>query len=121
MKQFFLTMAGVFAGLSLFFVVLPITVVLLAFASARPAEAPSNSILTLDLRTAIADQAPHSPLAFLTGHTLSVTQIVQGLRAAEGDSLDEVAAAQLASGETPAESIPRDGARVADEIRAFIG
>ena len=112
MKQFFLTMAGVFAGLSLFFVVLPITVVLLALASARPAEAPSNSILTLDLRTAIADQAPHSPLAFLTSHTLSVTQIVQGLRAAEGDSRIKALFIRLPEGGmTPA---------VADEVRGAI-
>ena len=86
MKQFFLTMAGVFAGLTLFFVGLPIVLIAMIAASARPAPPPSNTILSLDLRGPISDQSPHSPLAFLNGRSLSVASIVQGLHQAETDT-----------------------------------
>ena len=79
-------MAGVFAGLSLFFVGVPILLIAMVAASARPAPPPANTILSLDLRGAISDQSPHSPLAFLNGRTLSVASIVQGLRQAETDT-----------------------------------
>ena len=85
-KQFFLTMAGVFAGLTLFFVGLPIVLIAMIAASARPAPPPSNTILSLDLRGPISDQSPHSPLAFLNGRSLSVASIVQGLHQAETDT-----------------------------------
>ncbi len=86
MKQFFLTMAGVFAGLVVFFVGLPILLIVIIASSAKPAQTPSNAILSLDLRTAITDQAPRNPLAFLSNRALSVSEIVQGLRQAESDT-----------------------------------
>ena len=83
MKQFFLTMGGVFAGLVVFFIGLPILLVIILASSAKPAPTPANSILSLDLRTGITDQAARNPLAFLSSKALSVAQIVQGLHQAE--------------------------------------
>lgn len=109
MKQFFLTMAGVFAGLVLFFVGLPILLIVVIAANARPATPPANTILSLDLRNAISDQDPRSPLAFLGGRNLSVTSIVRGLRQAETDSNVKALLVRLPEGGmTPA---------TADEIR----
>ena len=82
MKQFFLTMAGVFAGLLLFFVGLPIVLIGMVAASSRPEPPPANTILSLDLRTAISDQESRNPFAFLSAHSLSVQQIVNGLKQA---------------------------------------
>jgi protease-4 len=51
MKQFFLTMAGVFAGLFLFFVIIPFFFLWFAVASLSAKEpAPSHTVLELDLR-----------------------------------------------------------------------
>jgi len=112
LKQFFLTMAGVFAGLLLFFVGLPVVLIGVIAASSRPAPPPSNSILSLDLRTAISDQDSRNPFAFLSPHTLSVQQIVNGLKQAEGDTHVKALLVRLPEGGlAPA---------VADEIRGAL-
>lgn len=112
MKQFFLTMAGVFAGLLLFFVGLPIVLVGMVAASSRPAPPPANTILSLDLRTAISDQESRNPFAFLSAHSLSVQQIVNGLKQAEGDTHVKALLVRLPEGGlAPA---------VADEIRGAL-
>ncbi len=112
MKQFFLTMAGVFAGLLLFFVGLPIVLIGMIAASSRPAPPPANSILSLDLRTAISDQESRNPFAFLSSHSLSVQQIVSGLKQAEGDTHVKALLVRLPEGGlAPA---------VADEIRGAL-
>lgn len=49
MKQFFLTIAGVFAGLMLFFVVLPMLFIFAAAGAAQPT-LPARSVLEIDLR-----------------------------------------------------------------------
>ena len=112
MKQFFLTMAGVFAGLLLFFVGLPIVLIGMVAASSRPAPPPANTILSLDLRTAISDQESRNPFAFLSAHSLSVQQIVNGLKQAEGDTHVKALLVRLPEGGlAPA---------VADEIRGAL-
>ena len=48
MKQFFLTMLGVFAGLVLFFVIVPVVLLTIAIGSATSKEpTPSNTVLEL--------------------------------------------------------------------------
>ena len=53
MKQFLLTMAGVVAGLTLFFVGLPVLFVVMALSASRPV--PSASVLDLDLRRSMCE------------------------------------------------------------------
>ena len=85
MKQFLITVGGVFAGLLLFFVGLPMLVLSLLAASARPTPAPANTVLTLDLREPLTDQDSGAPLAFLSGRTLSAVSMVQTLNRAARD------------------------------------
>jgi protease-4 len=85
MKQFLLTMAGVFAGLILFFIGIPIILIGVAASSARPAPPPSSTILNLDLRQALADQDAQDPFALFEGRSASVLSTVETLRRAEHD------------------------------------
>jgi protease-4 len=86
MKQFVLTMAGVFAGLLLFFVVLPFLFIMaLATAAASHSAPPARTVLQLDLRGKLTDQPSANPFAALTGGGDSVIGIIQTLRAAEKD------------------------------------
>jgi protease-4 len=86
MKQFLLTMAGVFAGLLLFFVGVPFLLIASLAGSAKPTPPPARAILSLDLRQTMADQEPQNPLAFLGGGATSVLSTVETLRRAEHDS-----------------------------------
>jgi protease-4 len=87
MKSFLVTVAGVFAGLFLFFVVLPFgLIVMIVGSAAKPAATPANSVLQLDLRQALPDQDPPGLLAALRTHSPSVMSIEQTLRAAETDA-----------------------------------
>jgi protease-4 len=85
MKQFLVTVAGVFAGLLLFFVGVPLLLLALLANAARPAEAPLVSVVQLDLRGDLPDQEPSSPLAALRSRAPSVMAIEQVLRRAESD------------------------------------
>lgn len=87
MKQFFLTMLGVFAGLVAFFIVLPIAALLFfaAAAGASKPTTPANSVLELDLREGLTDQQPTNPFAAFSGSGLSVVHIVDTLAQAEKD------------------------------------
>ncbi|HYG28326.1 MAG TPA: S49 family peptidase, partial [Caulobacteraceae bacterium] len=89
MKQFLLTMAGVFAGLLLFLVGVPFLLVVMAAGAAQPAAVPAGSVLELDLREDLSDQDSQNPLAAFSGGGLSVISIVETLRHAETD--DKVA------------------------------
>ncbi|CAN5201795.1 signal peptide peptidase SppA [soil metagenome] len=112
MKQFFLTVLGVFAGLLLFFVVVPVALITVAAASSSKPAAPSSSVLELDLRDGITDQASTNPLAVFSGSSLSVMKIVDTLAQAEKDSHVKVLLLRLPEGGvTPAS---------ADEIRQAI-
>ncbi len=86
MKQFLLTVAGVFVGLVLFMVVVPLALIGLAISSAQPAPITGRAVLTLDLRNGLTDQAPQSGLAIFGSGNLSVMGIEDGLRRAASDS-----------------------------------
>ncbi|WP_420471351.1 signal peptide peptidase SppA [Brevundimonas sp. FT23042] len=113
MKQFFLTMGGVFAGLILFFVVIPLVflTILIASVSAK-APTPTNTVLELDLREGLSDQAPASPFAVFGGSGLSTMQIVDTLAQAQTDDKVKALLIRLPeAGITPA---------AADEIRQAV-
>ena len=86
MKQFFLTVLGVFTGLILFVVVVPIVLITIAISTASSEEpTPRNTVLELDLRDGVTDQAPSNPFAIFGGSGLSTLQIVDTLAQAEDD------------------------------------
>ena len=85
MKQFVITVAGVFVGLLLFFVGLPLLVVAMLVSAARPAATPEVAVISLDLRGPLPDQDPRSPLAALQQGAPSVMSIERVLRRAESD------------------------------------
>jgi len=86
MKQFFITVAGVFAGLVLFLVGVPFLLLVMAAGATRPAATPPQTVLTLDLRDKLTDQDPQNPLAAFGRRTLSVMGVIETLRRAETDS-----------------------------------
>ena len=67
MKQFLLTMAGVFAGLLLFLVGVPFLLIVMAAGAAQPSALPSHAVLELDLREDLSDQDAQNPLAAFSG------------------------------------------------------
>lgn len=85
MKQFLITAAGVFAGLMIFLVGVPLILVSLAL-GATTTPVPSRAVLELDLRNNLTDQAPQSPLAGFGRGSVAVMTIVETLRRAETDS-----------------------------------
>lgn len=85
MKQFFLTVAGVFVGLLLFVVGVPFLLIVMAAGAARPTPTPAHAVLQLDLRQGLTDQAPKNPFASLSGGGDSVMSIIETLRRAEKD------------------------------------
>ena len=90
MKQFFLTVLGVFTGLVLFLVIVPIALIMMAAASAgsKPS-VPRNTVLELDLRQGVSDSPSTNPLSF-GGAGLSVIEIVDGLAQAGDDAAVKV-------------------------------
>ncbi|MDO8294836.1 MAG: signal peptide peptidase SppA [Caulobacter sp.] len=87
MKQFLLTMAGVFAGLVLFFVLIPFLVIgsMIGAASKPRDTTPAQAVLELDLRGGLTDQDPQNPFAAFGGSGLSVVSVIETLRHAETD------------------------------------
>lgn len=85
MKQFLITAAGVFAGLVIFLVGVPMVLIGMAISATAPAPMPAQTVLELDLRGSLADQAPNSPLWGLARNSNSVMSIIETLRRAEGD------------------------------------
>ena len=116
MKQFFLTLAGVFAGLLLFFVGLPILLVVWAVAAAQPEGAPPNAVLELDLRQPLTDQDAQTPFAAFSGD-LSVMRVVRTLERAGGDA--NVRGVVIRLPETGMEPAAAEEIRLA--VRAFRG
>lgn len=111
MKQFVLTVAGVFLGLLLFFVAIPILLIASAAGSAKPA-VHHRAVLEIDLRQGLTDQAPNNPFATLGGSGLSTLNIVETLDQAEDDSRIKAVLIRLPEmGVTPA---------AADELRQAI-
>ena len=113
MKQFFLTVLGVFAGLFLFLVVVPIVFVVIAIGSVSSKEpTPANTVLELDLREGLTDQTPTNPFAIFGGSGLSTLQIVDTLAQAGDDNRVKVLLIRLPeAGISPA---------AADEIRQAV-
>ncbi|HYF23533.1 MAG TPA: signal peptide peptidase SppA [Caulobacteraceae bacterium] len=85
MKQFLVTVAGVFVGLLLFFIVLPLSLIFGAASSAK-SPIPAQAVLELDLRDGLSDQDPQNPFALFGGGGTSVMSVVETLDRAEDDS-----------------------------------
>ncbi len=85
MKQFLLTLAGVFAGLTLFFIGVPFLLISIALGGARAPTTPAVSALVLDLRGTLTDQEPETLLSAFGQHPRSVMRIVETLKRAETD------------------------------------
>jgi protease IV len=85
MKQFFITIAGVFVGLMLFAIGVPLMLIAVAAAAAKPAPTPARAVLVLDLRDGLTDQAPQNPFAFFRGKGLSVMGVEETLKQAGRD------------------------------------
>ncbi len=85
MKQFLTTLAGVFFGLLLFMIGVPVLIIAGLAAGSRPAPLAGRNVLVLDLRSGLTDQEASAPLALFTGKTLSVLGIEQVLRRAQSD------------------------------------
>jgi protease-4 len=85
MKTFFITLAGVFVGLLLFFIAIPIFGLAAVSAVTSPEKTPSQAVLVLDLRSGLADQG--AAAAILAGGAApdSTTRIVLALRGAAAD------------------------------------
>lgn len=112
MKQFFLTVLGVFTGLILFVVVVPIVLIIAAAASSSEPVTPANAVLELDLREGLTDQVSNNPFAAFGGSGLSVVGIVDTLAQAEKDDHVKVLLVRLPeAGLAPA---------AADEIRQAV-
>jgi len=85
MKQFLITAAGVFAGLVIFLIGVPIVLIGMAMSATAPAPTPARTVLELDLRDPLTDQAPHNPLWGIGRNSTSVMSIIETLRRAEKD------------------------------------
>jgi protease IV len=85
MKQFLMTMAGVFAALVLFFIGLPFVLIMMAAGASRGPATPSAAVLSLDLRRPLTDQSADNPLAAFGRSSVSVMSVVESLHRAERD------------------------------------
>ena len=115
MKQFLLTMAGVLAGLILFFIGLPFLLVIFIAASAKPAAAPANTVLALDLRRPLTDQEPQNPFAALGATRLSVMGVVSTLKRAEADGAVKALLIRLPEGGLA----PAAADEIRDAVKSF--
>jgi protease-4 len=112
MKQFLITAAGVFAGLMIFLIGVPIILISMAASATGPSPLPMKTVLELDLRQPLTDQSPQGPFAGIGHRSISVMSIIEGLRRAEAD--DRVKAVLI--------RLPEDGLEpgAADELRLAI-
>jgi protease-4 len=85
MKQFLITAAGVFAGLLIFLIGVPIVLVAIAANAAGPQATPARAVLELDLRDPLTDQSPQNPLSGIGRRANSVMSVVETLHRAESD------------------------------------
>ena len=86
MKQFLITVAGVFAGLLLFAIFVPFALLAWVIGASRPAPLPPHAVLNLDLRAGLTDQEPSDGLGLFGGRQLSVLGVEETLRRAADDS-----------------------------------
>ncbi|MBW3617170.1 MAG: signal peptide peptidase SppA [Proteobacteria bacterium] len=102
MKQFLITIAGVFVGLLLFFVAIPILLIASVIgAASKGPDIPAQSVLMLDLRESLTDQAGSSPFAAFGGSGLSVMKVVTTLHEAEDDERIKALFIRLPEGGMP--------------------
>ena len=102
MKQFLITIAGVFVGLLLFFVAVPILLIAsVVGAASKGPDIPAQSVLTLDLRESLTDQTGGSPFAAFGGSGLSVMKVVTTLHEAEDDKRIKALFIRLPEGGMP--------------------
>jgi protease-4 len=85
MKQFLITAAGVFAGLMIFVIGVPIVLIAIAASATGPQAVPAKAVLELDLRDPLTDQSPQNPLTGLGRKGNSVMSIIETLHRAESD------------------------------------
>jgi len=116
MKQFLVTVAGVFSGLLLFFVGLPLLFVVIVAAAAKPPPPPQNAVLSLDLRQALPDQDPNSPLAFLRAQSLSTLSVAATLHRAADDPDVKALLIRLPEGGMP----PAQADELREGLKAFV-
>ncbi len=100
MKQFLLTLAGVFAGLILFFIGVPFLIVGMIAGAAHPSATPAKTVLTLDLRRGLTDQEPEGRFPGFGGRTLAVMTVVDALHRAESDTRVKALFVRLPEGGT---------------------
>ncbi len=117
MKQFLVTLAGVFCGLLLFFMGLPLLVLVLVAGAGAPQAGPANAVLSLDLRQTLSDMSPNSPLAFLNGRALSVVSVVETLNRAAHDPSVKGLLIRLPEGGLP----PAQADEIRLAVKAFRG
>lgn len=99
MKQFLMTVAGVFVGLVLFLVGVPFLLIVMAASATRPAPVPAHTVLQLDLRDGLSDQESQNPFAvFGGGGGQSVMSIIETLRRAETDDKVKAVLVRLPEG-----------------------
>jgi protease-4 len=85
MKQFLITAAGVFAGLLIFLIGVPVVLIAMAANAAGPEAVPGKAVLELDLREALTDQSSQNPLSGFSRRGNSVMSIIETLHRAERD------------------------------------
>jgi protease-4 len=85
MKQFLITAAGVFAGLVIFLIGVPLLLVGMAVSATAPQPVPAKTVLELDLRGPLSDQAAQNALWGLARNSTSVMAIIETLHRAESD------------------------------------
>ena len=85
MKQFLLTMAGVFAGLVLFFIGVPFILIGMAAGATKPTPTPDSAVLVMDLRKGVTDQEAQTAFGLFSGSKYAVMSVVSALHAAESD------------------------------------
>jgi protease IV len=99
MKQFLMTVAGVFVGLVLFLVGVPFLLIVMAASATRPAPIPAHTVLQLDLRGGLSDQDSQNPFAaFGGGGGQSVMSIIETMRRAETDDKVKAVLVRLPEG-----------------------
>jgi protease-4 len=84
MKQFLITVAGVFVGLAIFMIGVPFLLISAAAGALAPAPLPAKAIIAIDLRGAVTDQDAGIASMFQGGST-SVISVLDTLRRAEKD------------------------------------
>jgi len=86
MKQFLITIAGVFVGLLLFMIGVPILLLATVALATRPAPLAAHNVLVLDLREGLTDQEAPVGLRLFSPASQSVIGIEEALHRAQGDA-----------------------------------